>query len=378
MRTQANDAAGAAGSSSGSPGRRLVVRTVSKSWDDGIFSMSAQAAYWETLSLPPLLLGLLGSMGYVAGWVGPESLDTVQRNIIRFAGTIFDPEIVTQFIAPTVIDILNRGRPDIISIGFPLALFAGSSAISSLVDSITFAHEQYSVRHPVWQRIFALLLYLGALVVAMVTLPLLALGPVLMERVLPGSWTPAVLSSINTFYYPAVLLVIVLGLTTLYKAALPRSLPWNRLLPGALLAMAVFALSATGLRIYIGTIADTGFTYGALATPIAFLLFAFLLGFAIVLGAQLNNAIQEIWPVRPSRRRHRITRALGLRQLAEALGIARGHAPASDSDSVQPEHGTERPSAPADSEPVDDPRTPARANARRRPPRPAGPAARRG
>ena len=33
-----------------------------------------------------------------------------------------------------------------------------------------------------------------------------------------------------------------------------------------------------------------------MATPIAFLLFAFFLGFAIMVGAELNAAIQEEWP----------------------------------------------------------------------------------
>jgi membrane protein len=297
----------------GMPARRVAVRTLSKAWDDGIFAMAAQAAYWETLSLPPLLLGLLGSMGYVATWVGPESLVTVQHGIVRFTETIFNREVVDQFIAPTVTDILNKGRPDIISVGFPIALFAGSSAISSLVDSITFAHEQYSVRHPVWQRAFALLIYLVALVVAVVTFPLLALGPELLHKVLPGSWAPAVLNAINAFYYPVVVLLIVFGLTTLYKAALPRSLPFHRLLPGAALAMLVFAVSAFGLRVYIGAITSTGYTYGALATPIAFLLFAFLIGFAVVLGAQLNNAIQETWPVPLRERERRVRRLFGLR-----------------------------------------------------------------
>jgi membrane protein len=51
-----------------------------------------------------------------------------------------------------------------------------------------------------------------------------------------------------------------------------------------------------GLRIYLRYITSTGYTYGALATPIAFLLFAFLLGFAIMLGAELNAAVQEEWP----------------------------------------------------------------------------------
>lgn len=361
---------------SGPAVRRLFGRTLSKSWDDGIFSMAAQAAYWTILSLPPLLLGMLGSMGYVAAWVGPEGLTTVQQNLIRLANAVFDRDIVVTYIEPTVADILNRGRPDIISIGFPIALFAGSSAISSLVDSITFAHEQYSVRHPVWQRIFALLLYLAGLVISVATLPLLTLGPVLMDKVLPESWGSALLNLINAFYYPVVLVIIVLALTTLYKAALPRSLPWRRLLPGAVLAMAVFWVSATGLRIYIAAIASVGYTYGALATPIAFLLFAFLIGFAIVLGAQLNNAIQEIWPVRPSRRRHRIQRALGIRQALEALGLARQPAPALDEPEVpavpdvynapEPEPGTDGPDR------ADDPEPPGTERSRRpqgRPPR---------
>jgi membrane protein len=315
MRTQGSSAADGEAAApavpvSGSPARRLAGRTLSKAWDDGIFAMAAQAAYWETLSLPPLLLGLLGSMGYVAGWIGPESLIQVQHGIIRFAGTIFNHEVVSQFIEPTVGDILSRGRADIVSIGFPIALVAGSSAISSLVDSITFAHEQYDIRHPAWQRLFSLLIYLVTLVVAVVTFPLLAIGPELLNAVLPGSWTPALLGSINTFYYPVVVVVIVLGLTTLYKLALPRSLPFLRLLPGAVLAMVVFAVSAFGLRIYIAAITSTGYTYGALATPIAFLLFAFLIGFAVVLGAQLNNAIQEVWPVEHTPNRQRLQRPL--------------------------------------------------------------------
>jgi membrane protein len=51
-----------------------------------------------------------------------------------------------------------------------------------------------------------------------------------------------------------------------------------------------------GLRVYLTSITATGYTYGALATPIAFLLFAFFLGFAIMLGAELNAAVQEEWP----------------------------------------------------------------------------------
>ncbi len=106
---------------------------------------------------------------------------------------------------------------------------------------------------------------------------------------------------VDTFYYPAVGLLVIIGLTTLYKVALPKSLPWHRLLAGALVAGVFFMAASTGLRWYLGFVTSTGYTYGALATPIAFLLFTFFLGFAVVLGAEFNATVQEFWPARATR-----------------------------------------------------------------------------
>jgi membrane protein len=298
--------------------RRIGVRTLRNAWDQDIFSHSAQAAFWQALSLPPLLLGLLGSLGFVGDLFGPETVDDVERGIVNFSRRVFTPEVVDQIISPTAATILTQARADVISVGFLIALFAGSSATASLIDSITDAHGQKLVRHPVWQRIFSLFVYLLALVLAVLTLPLVALGPDLLVRVLPTSWLPVAASMIGSFYYPATGLIFALVLSLLYKFALPQRLPWHRLLPGTLLAMVVFITSATGLRIYIAVLTSTGYTYGALATPIAFLLFAFLLGLSIVLGAHLNNAIESVWPARPTRRQRRLTRLLRMRRLATA------------------------------------------------------------
>ena len=46
-------------------------RTLSKAWGDSLFGMSSQAAFWCALSTAPLLLALLGMIGYVAHWFGP-------------------------------------------------------------------------------------------------------------------------------------------------------------------------------------------------------------------------------------------------------------------------------------------------------------------
>ncbi|QBJ98257.1 YihY/virulence factor BrkB family protein [Rhodococcus sp. ABRD24] len=280
---------------------QVIGRTASKAWNDSIFGKSATAAFWQTLSLPPLLLGVLGSLGYVGGWFGPNTVEIIQSKIITFSRTAFSENVVDQIIQPTVTDVLSRGRPEIISAGFLLSLWAGSSAISTFVDSIVEAHGQQDARHPVWQRVFALLLYVALLVLAVFTLPLVALGPTIIGRVLPASWHTVGTEVVDTFYYPAVGLLLIIGLTTLYKVALPKSLPWHRLLGGALLAGVFFMAASTVLRWYLAWVTSTGYTYGALATPIAFLLFTFFLGFAVVLGAEFNATIQEFWPARATR-----------------------------------------------------------------------------
>jgi membrane protein len=154
-----------------------------------------------------------------------------------------------------------------------------------------------------------MLLYLVGLVTGILVLPLLALGPELVLPVLPASWQRGVGTVFDTVYYPVLGVVLLLALTTLYRVALPLKPPWYRGLPGALLAALVFLAGSTGLRLYLDWITSSGYTYGALAAPIAFLLASFFIAFAIILGAQLNAAIQALWPVPLRDRRGRLARS---------------------------------------------------------------------
>ncbi|WP_246245329.1 YihY/virulence factor BrkB family protein [Amycolatopsis pithecellobii] len=292
--------------------RRLIALTLEKAWGGSIFSESAEAAFWQTLSLPPLLLGLLGSLGYMGDWFGQGFVASVHDRIISTSERVFTGNVVNGIIGPTVDDILTTGKGEIVSVGFVISLWAGSSAMSSFVDAITVAHGQYGVRNEVWQRIFALLLYLCGLVLLVIGLPVIALGPDLLIDLFPDSWHPTLSTWIGIGYYPVLAIGLMLALATLYKLALPRRLPWHRGLPGAALAMVIFLLSSVGLRIYLGWITRTGYTYGALASPIAWLLFTFFIGMAVVGGAHFNSAIQELWPAKMSRRQRRRWRRLEL------------------------------------------------------------------
>ncbi len=321
----------------------LVAHVAVKAWDDSIFAKSAAAAFWQTLSLAPLLLGLLGSLGYVGGWFGPDTVQIVESKVISFSRKLFSPSVVDDLIAPTVNDVLLRGHGGVVSFGFVLSLWAGSSAMATFVDAITAAHGQADARHPVWQRLFALLLYAGFLVASVLILPLVALGPALVGRALPESWREPGLRLVDSFYYPGTALLLIVGLTTLYKLALHRTLPWHRLFGGALVAGVFFMAASEGLRRYLTWVTRTGISYGALATPIAFLLFTFSLGFAVILGAEFNASVQEFWPARQTRwAQFQQWLARRRRRLAEDFGPGDG-----DPDTDLPP-----PRPPADPQPV--------------------------
>jgi membrane protein len=271
---------------------RISLRALSKSWDDSIFSESAQAGFWSCLSLPPLLLGMLGSLAYVAPLFGADTLPAIEKTVISTTHKFFSPSVVNEIIEPTIRDIANGARGEVVSLGFVISLWAGSSAISTYVDSVVEAHDQTPLRHPVRQRFFALFLYIVMLMFVVVTLPVAVVGPRKVSENIP----PNLANLLHYGYYPALIFGLMMGVVILYRVALPKPLPTHRLLLGAILGTTVFVVATLGLRFYLKWITSTGYTYGALSTPIAFLLFGFLGGFAIMLGAELNAAVQEEFP----------------------------------------------------------------------------------
>jgi len=302
---------------------QVAGRTVAKAWQDRILGLSAEASFWQILSVPPLLIGLLGSLGYVGQIIGAASVAEIEQKSLSVSAQVLTPDVVDSLVKPTLNDILNSGRADVVSIGFLLALWAGSSATATFINTAVIAYDQRDVRGPIATRLMALWLFVVGLLVAVITLPLLVLGRGVLVGMLPSTWRPVATVLINAVYWPLVVVGLVLVLTSFYHVMLPRRLPWRRHLPGAMLAM-VFSLVATlVLRTYVADILTTALPYGALAAPIAVLLFCFFFGMAILLGAELNATIQARWPapLRRHERRRKARRAAKLQSEAKKLGL---------------------------------------------------------
>lgn len=290
--------------------RKIFKRTLGKIWGDSIFGWSAQAGFWCALSTAPMLLALLGSVGFVAGWFGPDTINQVEQQVLKFLHTVFSNDVVNGLLAENVHRLLHEGQGAIASVGFVISLWAGSSAMSAFVEAITIAYCQHEVRHPALERLFALGLYLIGLIFGIVLLPLAAIGPTALVTLFPRNIRDTVSTIVNISYYPVIAAAVILLVTTLYKVAPRNKHPWKRGIPGAVLAAIVFVVAGTGLRIYVGYVTTHGLSYGALTVPVVYLLFYYFVSMAIICGAQFNNATLEYYPPKKSKRALRRWRRL--------------------------------------------------------------------
>jgi membrane protein len=117
----------------------------------------------------------------------------------------------------------------------------------------------------------------------------------------PEGVAAVTLTALGWGYWPALGLLVLTGLTTLYHVGVPWHTPWLRDLPGAVLAMALWFVAAAGLRTYValsGLTGDAGAdaAYRRLGTPIAVVLWLYVSSVAVLVGAELNAEIEKRWP----------------------------------------------------------------------------------
>lgn len=269
----------------------LLKDTVDSCMEYRVTGLAAEAAFFVLLSLPPLLLGLVGALGYVDTMIGLDTIDHIRHNILSASSTVLSDKGVNQLVKPLVDDVFHGRRPDLISLGFLIALWSGSRAVNVFVDTITIMYGLEGRRGIVKTRLMSLALYVVALVLGAAVLPLIVVGPNAVTDVLPGG-----AGIVHVLYWPFVLLASVAFLTTLYHVSVPVRAPWYEDVPGALVALMMWVIGSFVLRIYLTHAVEGPTIYGSLAAPVAVLLWIGVSAFAVLVGAAVNAAVDRVWP----------------------------------------------------------------------------------
>jgi membrane protein len=271
---------------------RIIVTSVGSCLRHRVTGLAAEAAFFAVLSVPPLVFALAGAIGFVSERFTDTQIEDISNAVLEISRQALTDRAVDRIIEPTITEVLDGGRYDVISIGFILALWSGSRALNVFVDTITIMHGLGGHRGIVATRALSFVLYALAMVTGAVSLPLVVAGPSLVDRLLPPR-----LDFMNSLYWPIVLLVCICFLATLYHVSVPVRTNWSFNLPGATFALFCWIAGSYVLRwVLTVTAAESRSIYGPLAAPIAVLLWLYLLALAVLIGAAVNAAFDTVFP----------------------------------------------------------------------------------
>ncbi|MBU2697605.1 YihY/virulence factor BrkB family protein [Pimelobacter sp. 30-1] len=280
---------------------RLIVTTVRSCLKYRVTGLAAEGAFFAVVSVPPLIFALAGGVGYVTEHFTAAQVDEVRRAVLELFSRFLTDTAVNNVIKPTMNDVLDGGRFDVISLGFVLALWSGSRALNVFVDTITIMHGLGGHRGIVKTRALSFLLYIMAVITGAITLPLVVAGPKLVR-----TWLPNRAEFLMTFYWPLVVVICICFLATLYHVSVPVRTGWSFNLPGATFSLVSWVLGSYLLRwVLTVTAQDSHSIYGPLAAPIAILVWLYIAALAVLIGAGVNAAFDEVFPQETTQRARR-------------------------------------------------------------------------
>jgi len=269
----------------------ILKRTAKEFQEDNITDWAAALTYYAVLALFPAMLALVAVVGLVGQY--PETTNAI-LDVMRSAGA--GPDLVDS-VGNTIDGIVRNkgGAGALLGLGLLGALWSASGYVGAFMRASNAIWEIPEGR-PFWKlRPFQVFVTLGmVLAMALVLIALVVSGPLakaIGDEVGLGS---AAVTAYSIVKWPLMAAVVALVLAILYyvapNARLPK-FPW--ISPGAVVALAIWALATVGFFFYVRNFGSYNATYGALGGAISMLVWLWLTNIAILFGQQLNSEIER-------------------------------------------------------------------------------------
>ncbi len=268
---------------------RFIREVAGGVWSDDCLGLAAEIAYFGLFSLFPFLLFLRALVPYVPG---SEAL--VNNGLEALATWVRPDSRLYEIVSENVIQQVNNRSQALISIGVVLTLWSASSVFMVLIKAINRAYGLIDTRSWVRRRGLSFVLTLVMMVFVPSGLLLMLLGPWLgrligeylgFERQFDVMWA--------VVRWPLAFAFLTLALAVFYFFGPNTRQRWHWLTPGSVLAVLVILLESRLLSWVLGSTMFTPdwVTFGAIGAAIIIVFWLYLIGFSILLGAEVNAAI---------------------------------------------------------------------------------------
>lgn len=265
--------------------RRRFIRSVK---EDDISGLSAELAYRFLFAVFPfgLFVAALGSV--VAGLM---QVDNPAGQIIAGLGDNL-PASIADALRPELERLMSSSRADLLSVGAVAALWAATGGTNALVKGM---HRAYGVKesrpflvHYAVAIGLTLLAALGVIAAFVTIIGGAFLTEELAARMGLGSQAWAIIQLLR---WPAVFIAVIAAVAILYRYASSVVVPWHWIFAGSAVFTIGWIIATAGLGFYAANVANYGATYGSLGAVIVLMLWFYVTGALLLLGAELTAAL---------------------------------------------------------------------------------------
>ena len=267
----------------------LLKRTVRETLADDCLGLAAQLAYYGFLALFPAVLFVLALTSFVPFYDVSEVMVSTLRPIA--------PAEVLNFLEEQLSRVANAESGGILTLGFLGALWSSSAAVVAIIGSLNRAYDIDESR-PWWRvRLTAISLTFALAVMIVASLGIIVAGPAVAEH-LGTTWRlgPAALWTWKILQWPLAFFLTSTAIGLVYYFAPDAEQDWVWVTPGAVAATTLWVVASLAFKVYLSNFTDYNEAYGAVGGVIVLMLWFYLSGLAVLIGAEMNAEIEHASP----------------------------------------------------------------------------------
>jgi membrane protein len=268
------------------PWRAILASTFRETLKDDAQGLAAQLSFHFFLSLFAMLLAMVA-------FASLFPLGNVTDQMTRVLAPIA-PGQVLAIISDQMVAISQRPDTGLMAVGLVTALWSASAAMSAVIDALNHARGVTESR-PWWRvRAVALLLTAGLALFALAAVALVLAGPQFADALTRWFGLGQTFDLIwKTVQWPVAFVLAAVGIGLIYHFGPDKTQRWRWLTPGSVVATSLWLAGSLGFRAYVVRFKSYEGTYGTLGGVIVLLLWFYVVGLAIIIGAELDAEIER-------------------------------------------------------------------------------------
>ncbi len=266
--------------------KHIVMRLKDRIDEDNVMIVSAGVAFYFFLALFPAIAAIVSIYGLV---VEPAE---VEQQLNQAADVL--PAQAHELISGILIQTAGKSSQAlslslIISILF--SLWSANKATTATFIGVNIAYHEKDDRNFFKKLGITLLFTLGAIITGIIAVAFVIAFPALIDKLGLPSLLQTGMSILRWVILAGISYLVFI---MLYKIAPHRATPKTKwVTPGAIFATVVWMAGSLLFTLYINNFNNFDKTYGSIAAVIILMLWFFLTGFIILLGAELNSEIEH-------------------------------------------------------------------------------------